>query len=82
MPVKQVEEKELPGVGKRFSFDSDGHEIIVVIENNGRRELFVRDDPDEDARELLTLTDQEARVLGTILEGVYFQPVADEPVED
>jgi len=82
MPVEEVTEKNLPGVGKRFSFDIEDRQVIVTIQNDGTRKLFVRESPDDDAEELLRLTDEESRVLGTILEGVYFQPVADEPVED
>ncbi len=81
MPV-EVKESDLPGVGKKYVYQTEGCEVIVTIQNDGRRKLFRRDDPDDDAEELLDLNDQEARIIGTLLEGAYFQPVADEPVED
>jgi TrkA domain protein len=69
-----VSETDLPGVGKRFEGDlGSGKSAVVVVHNTGRRELFVC--PSPDAEELLDLTDREARVVGSILEGAYFQPV-------
>ena len=73
----EISETDLPGVGKRFELDlGDGESAIVVVHNTGRRELFVRPEPDADAEELLDLTDKEARIIGSILEGAHFQPVA------
>lgn len=71
-----VSETDLPGVGKRFEVDlEEGGVAVVVIHNSGRRELFYRESPDADGEELLDLTDQESRVVGSILEGAYFQPI-------
>lgn len=72
-----VTETALPGVGKRFEVDVGGEEtVVVVIHNNGRRELFRRAEPGADAEELLALSDREARTIGSILEGAHFQPIA------
>lgn len=72
-----ISETDLPGVGKRFEVGiGDGESAVVVVHNTGRRELFVRPEPDADAEELLTLNDKEARIIGSILEGAHFQPVA------
>lgn len=77
-----VSETDLPGVGKRFEVTlNEGGIAVVVIHNSGRRELFYRPSPDADAEELLDLTDQESRVVGSILEGAYFQPVRTEVPE-
>jgi TrkA domain protein len=77
-----VSETDLPGVGKRFDVDIGGDETaIVLVHNTGRRELFVRRDPDADAEELLDLSDEEARVVGSILEGAHFQPKATDLTE-
>ncbi|WP_122088852.1 cation:proton antiporter regulatory subunit [Halalkalicoccus subterraneus] len=71
-----VSETDLPGVGKRFEVAlEEGGVAVVVIHNSGRRELFYRETPDADSEELLDLTDEESRVVGSILEGAYFQPV-------
>jgi len=72
-----VSETDLPGVGKRFEFGIGGGEtVVIVVHNTGRREVFVRPEPGADAEAVLDLTDQQARVVGSILEGAYFQPVA------
>jgi TrkA domain protein len=77
-----VSETDLPGVGKRFEVTlEEGGVAVVVIHNSGRRELFYRGSPNEDAEELLDLTDQESRVVGSILEGAFFQPVRTQDPE-
>ncbi|MCX2819861.1 potassium transporter TrkA [Haladaptatus sp. F3-133] len=76
-----VKESDLPGVGKKFSFESDDNEVIVILHNTGRREVYTRADPDEDSEKVLELSNKEARVVGSILEGAYFQPVPDENME-
>jgi TrkA domain protein len=77
-----VSETDLPGVGKRFEVAlEEGGVAVVVIHNSGRRELFYRGSPNEDAEELLDLTDQESRVVGSILEGAFFQPVRTQDPE-
>jgi TrkA domain protein len=76
-----VRESDLPGVGKKFSFDADDYEVIVIVHNTGRREVYKRRDPDEDSEKVLELSNKEARVVGSILEGAYFQPVPDENME-
>ncbi|MFC6903943.1 cation:proton antiporter regulatory subunit [Halalkalicoccus tibetensis] len=71
-----VSETDLPGVGKRFEVTlEEGGVAVVIIHNSGRRELFYRESPDADGEEMLDLTDQESRIVGSILEGAYFQPV-------
>lgn len=77
-----VSETDLPGVGKRFEVTlQEGGVAVVVIHNSGRRELFYRESPNADSEELLDLTDQESRIVGSILEGAYFQPVRTENPE-
>jgi TrkA domain protein len=72
-----VTETDLPGVGKRFEVPvGDGETAVVLVHNSGRRELFVRPEPEADAEAVLDLSDRQARVLGSILEGAHFQPIA------
>lgn len=74
-----VSETDLPGVGRHYEMELEaGGSAIVVIHNNGRRELFYRETPDADAEEVFDLTDHESRIVGSILEGAYFQPVRSE----
>lgn len=77
-----IYEDDLPGVGKKYEIELDGERrLLIVIHNTGRRELFVRDEPDADAEKLFELTDQLARQVGTIMEGAYFQPIRTETIE-
>lgn len=75
-----VYESDLPGVGKKYEVELDGDRaLVVVVHNSGRREVFLRESADEDARALFELSDATARRVGAILEGAYFSP---EPAGD
>ena len=38
----QIQEDDLPGIGRRFTFTlSDGGQICVVIHHTGRRDLYL-----------------------------------------
>ena len=77
-----VYESDLPGVGKKHEIDlPDGSQLVVVTHNEGRREVFLRADPDTDSEKLFELPDRLARQVGTILEGAYFQPVKSQDIE-
>lgn len=77
-----VRESTLPGVGKRFEIPLGGTtDLICIVHYSGKREVYVRDDPDADAERVLELDDAEARKVGAILEGAYFQPVPDQTIE-
>ncbi|AKH96942.1 cation:proton antiporter regulatory subunit [Halanaeroarchaeum sulfurireducens] len=74
-----IERSDLPGVGEKYVIDlSDGTELIIVTHNTGKREVFRRSDPTADSEKLFELRDEQARTVGTILEGAYFQPVESE----
>jgi TrkA domain protein len=71
-----VYETEVPGVGRKYEIDvGRGARLVVLIHHGGRRELFYRPDADADSERIATLTGEQARRLGTILEGSYFQPI-------
>jgi len=76
-----VKESDLPGVGKKFTLETDGGEVIIIIHNEGRREVFTRANPDEDSEKVLEMSDKESRIFGSILEGAYFQPTKDDSIE-
>ncbi|HEY5594667.1 MAG TPA: cation:proton antiporter regulatory subunit [Nitrospiria bacterium] len=71
----QLKEAELPGVGKKYLIERDnGETLAVILHNTGRREIY-KTDPKTDVPDLiLDLGDQEARSLGAILGGTFFQP--------
>lgn len=71
-----VYETDVPGVGRKFELPlGDGERLIVLIHHNGKRELFVRPSEGADSERVASLTGKQARRLGSILEGTYFQPV-------
>lgn len=76
-----VYETDLPGVGKKFEIDLDGEaQLVIVIHNTGKRELFFRQTSEEDSEKLFELSDKLARQVGTIMEGAYFQPIRDDEI--
>lgn len=77
-----VIESDLPGVGKKHEVAlGDGETLVIVTHNTGQRELYLKPDDDADSEKFLELSDRMARMVGTILEGAYFQPVQSEHVE-
>ncbi|MFP4534040.1 MAG: cation:proton antiporter regulatory subunit [Desulfobacterales bacterium] len=79
----QIKTTDLPGIGKRYSFKTaEGEQITVVLHHSGSREIYhFAEDEEDDPDFTVTLTDEEARQLGTILLGVDYQPVTDDRVE-
>ena len=77
----KVKETDLPGVGKKFTLDTEDGELIIIIHNTGRREVFTRPEENADSEKILALTDKESRLVSSILDGAYFQPVADDHIE-
>ncbi len=76
-----IYESDLPGVGKKFEIElEDDDRLIIVIHNTGKREVFRRSD-DDDSEKLFELSDRLSRQVGTILEGAYFQPIANDTTE-
>lgn len=77
-----VEESDLPGVGKMYKVSLDeNRRLEIVIHNTGKREVYLREDPEEDSEKLFELSDKLARTVGTILDGSYFQPVTTEDMK-
>lgn len=77
-----VTESDLPGVGKKHEVDiGGGQQLVVVTHNTGTRELYLKESADADSEKLVELSDRMARMVGTILEGAYFQPVESNHVE-
>ena len=77
-----VYETDVPGVGKKFEYELDGDDrLVVLIHHDGKREVFRRRSAEADSQKLFELNDQQAREFGTLLEGAYFQPVELESVQ-
>lgn len=79
----KIKTGDLPGIGKRYSFETaEGENLVVILHQSGHREIYHFAGSDEDEPDFtIRLNDEEARQLGTILLGVDYQPVADDRVE-
>jgi TrkA domain protein len=76
----KLEETELPGIGKRFETRlSGGQNLVVVIHNTGKREVYLMEE--EEPSCCFELTDEEAKELGFLIAGAVFEPVATEKME-
>lgn len=76
MPL-EIRERTLPGVGIRYEVDlTSERSVAVVIHNTGQRDLYRREDRDGDYEKVFELSDSQARALGLLLVGAYYQPVA------
>jgi TrkA domain protein len=77
----QIREDDLPGIGRRFTFDlADDQQVCVVIHHTGRRDLYVTTDSDEEAS-VVSVDDDLARRLGAVIAGSYFTPAVAKRVE-
>lgn len=74
-----VTETTLPGVGKKFEvyLDND-RSISIIVRQDGHRDVFYREDREEDYAKCFEMTDSQARTVGLFLVGAYYQPVAAE----
>lgn len=74
-----VHEHDLPGVGKKYAVTTvGGDRMTVIIHNTGHREIYHFKPGEDYPFYAVRLEDAEARKLGAVLGGAYFQPpVAD-----
>jgi len=76
----KLEQTELPGIGKRFAIRlSGGQDIVIVIHNTGKREVYLMEDEEPTCG--FELTDEEAKELGFLIAGAVFEPVETEKME-
>lgn len=78
----EIHEQELPGIGKRYDQATEDGLLSVVIHHSGRRDLYVTEKGGRSrVPTVVTLTDDQARRLGAVLAGAYFQPTVAQRIE-
>lgn len=78
----QIKESDLPGVGKKFAISTNaGDRLSVIIHNTGHREVYHFRKGEDFPFHAIRLDDDEARKLGALLSGAYFQPTVIESMD-
>lgn len=77
-----VNEHDLPGVGKKYAIrTNEAARMTVIIHNTGNREIYHFKEEEDYPFYAIRLSDPEARKFGAILGGAYFQPPVAESMD-
>lgn len=79
----EVKMADLPGVGKKISFETaEKQKVVLIIHHSGKRDLYFFQDTDEDEADyFLSLTSEETREMGAQLLGATYHPVDDDQMQ-
>jgi TrkA domain protein len=78
----EVKESDLPAIGKKFTIETEAEEtIVIVIRLTGEREVYRFLKGKEEPEFVTTFTEEEARTIGNLLAGAYFEPVHERTVQ-
>lgn len=78
----EVKEADLPAIGKKFTIETEAEEtVVIIIRLTGEREVYRFLKDKEEPESVTNLTEEEARTIGNILAGAYFEPVHEKAVE-
>lgn len=78
-----LKEDHLPGIGKKFSFETrSGDHLTIILYDDGRREIHhaERDHP-ENSISKVTLDEDEAKYVSAVVGGVTYKPTALDNIE-
>ena len=77
-----VRESDLIGIGKKYQIETEaGDHMVVVIHDDGKRELYRSEGADQETHCVMTLSDEESRQVAGIIGGLSYKPKALETME-
>jgi TrkA domain protein len=78
----ECKEIDLPGVGKKYAINTvDGERMTIILHTTGHREIYLFDQDADFPNAAVRMDDEEARQVGAILSGAFFQPVPSQDLE-